>query len=70
MRLSRARTKRLAKLWRRHTGSSGPACPRRRAERAETCGVSSVEDWARYGGGLVPPDDGGRTVPIDHRAID
>lgn len=57
MRISLARTKRLAKAWRR---------PGRLAERRqETCGGRSVEDWARYGGGLVPSDEGGASVAND-----
>lgn len=60
MRISLARTKRLANAWRR---PSGPACTAGRTDRGpETCPGSSLEDWARYGGGLVTSDDGGRSV--------
>ena len=66
MRISLARTKRLAKAWRRSGRPSGPVCPGRIAERRqETCGGRSVEDWARYGGGLVPSDEGGASVAND-----
>jgi hypothetical protein len=63
MRISLVRTKRLANAWRRPTRPPGPACTAKHTERVqEMCAGSSVEDWARYGGGLVPADDGGGSV--------
>lgn len=60
MRISLARTRRLATVWRR---PSEPACTAGRTARGpETCAGSSLEDWARYGGGLITSDDGGRSV--------
>ncbi len=63
MRISLTRTKRLADAWRGHGKPSRPTCSGSPAERAEgTYGGRSVEDWARYGGGLVPIDHAGRFV--------